>query len=88
MDDGGVGVRVECYAGSRGEETPRCLYLGTRRVGVEDLLDQWLTPEHRYFRLRGDVGGVYVVCYDIAADRWEWALVDSGRAADTRLPST
>ena len=88
MDDGRFGVRVECYAGSRGEETPRCLYRGPRRIGVEEVLDQWLAPEHRYFRLRGDDGGVYVVRYDIAADRWELTLVDSGRAPDTRLPST
>jgi hypothetical protein len=55
---------------------------------VEEVLDQWLAPEHRYFRLRGDDGGVYVVRYDIAADRWEWPLVDSGRPPDTSLPST
>ena len=88
MDDELLAVRVECYAGARGEETPRCLYLGPRRIRVEAVLDQWLAPEHRYFRLRGEDGGVYVVRYDIAADRWELTLFDSGRAADTRLSST
>ena len=88
MDDGRLEVRVECYAGSRGEETPRCLYLGPRRIRVEAVLEQWLAPEHRYFRLRGEDGGVYVVRYGIAADRWELTLVDSGRAPYTRLPST
>ena len=34
MDDGGLVVRVECYAGYQGEETPRCLYLGPRRIRV------------------------------------------------------
>ena len=88
MDDGGLVVRIECYAGCQDEETPRCLYLGPRRIRVEAVLDQWLAPEHRYFKLRGDDGGVYILRYDIAADRWELTLVDSGRAPDTRLPST
>ena len=88
MDDERLAVRVECYAGSRGEETPQCLYLGLRRIRVEDVLDQWLAPEHRYFKLRGDDGGVYVLRYDIAADCWALTLVGSGRAPDTRLPST
>ena len=88
MDDERLAVRVECYAGCRGEETPRCLYLGPRRIRVEAVLDHWLAPEHRYFKLRGDDGGVYILRYDIAADRWELTLVDSGRAPDTRLPST
>ena len=88
MDDGGLVVRVECYAGYQGEETPRRLYLGPRRISVEEVLDRWLAPEHRYFKLRGDDGGVYIVRYDSAADRWELTLFDSGRAADTRLSST
>ena len=88
MDDERLAVRVECYAGYRGEETPRCLYRGPRRIRVEEVLDRWLEPERRYFRLRGDDGGVYVVRYHIAADRWELTLVDRGRAPDTRLPST
>ena len=88
MDDGRLGVWVECYAGYRGEETPRCLYLGPRRIRVEEVLDRWLAPEHRYFKLRGDDGGVYIVRYDSAADHWELTLFNSGRAADTRLSST
>ena len=36
----------------------------------------------------GDDGGVYIVRYDSAADRWELTLSDSGRAADTRLSSS
>jgi hypothetical protein len=29
-----LGVGVECYAGYRGEQTPRTLILGDRRIGV------------------------------------------------------
>jgi hypothetical protein len=88
MDDGRLVIRVECYAGYQGEETPRCLYLGPRRIRVEEVLDRWLAPEHRYFKLRGDDGGIYIVRYDSAADHWELTLFDGGRAANTRLSST
>ena len=88
MDDELLAVRVECYAGARGEETPRCLYLGPRRIRVEAVLDQWLAPEHRYFRLRGDDGGIYLLRQDTIEDRWEMTLYDSGRRDDTRLSST
>ena len=48
-----LGIGVECYAGHRGEQTPRTLILGGRRIAVADLLDAWLAPDYRYFKLRG-----------------------------------
>ena len=45
-------IRVECYAGHRGEQTPRVLILGDRRVEVTEVVDAWLAPEHRYFKFR------------------------------------
>ena len=38
-------IRVECYAGHRGEETPRALILGDRRIDVAEVVDAWLAPE-------------------------------------------
>jgi hypothetical protein len=77
-------VRVECYAGHRGEETPRALVLGERRVGVVDVIDRWLEPDHRYFKLRGDDGSTYIVRND--AESGDWTLVvyerEPGRARD------
>ncbi len=65
------GVGVECYAGYRGEQTPRTLILGDRRVGVVEVVDAWLAPDHRYFKLRGDDGNTYLVRHDERASTWE-----------------
>jgi len=47
-----LSVDVECYAGHRGEQTPRTLSLGDRRVTVAEMVDAWLAPDYRYFKLR------------------------------------
>ncbi len=69
-------IRVECYAGYRGEETPRGFSLGERRIAVIDVIDRWLAPDHRYFKVLGDDGNVYILRHDTAADQWELTLFD------------
>ena len=64
-------IQVECYAGHRGDETPRALVIGDRRIEVVEVLDRWLAPDHRYFKLKGSDGDVYIVRYSNAADAWE-----------------
>ena len=67
-------VTVECYAGHRGEETPRVLVLGGRRIDVVDVLDAWLAPDHRYFKLRGDDRNTYLVRHDERSGTWELTM--------------
>jgi hypothetical protein len=81
-------VRVECYAGHRAESEPHRLHLGRREVAVTEILDRWIDPRHRYFKLRGDDGGIYLLRHDTEAGRWELTLFDSGRRDETRLSST
>ena len=63
-------IRVECYAGHRGEEEPRAFWLGERRIEVVELLDRWLSPEHRYFKVKGEDGDTYILRYDETRDQW------------------
>jgi hypothetical protein len=64
-------IRVDCYAGYRGEETPRRLTMGTRRIEVKAIEDRWLAPDHRYFRLLGDDGGRYIIRHDPILGTWQ-----------------
>jgi hypothetical protein len=68
-------VRVDCYAGHRGEETPRRFDLAGRRVEVLEVVDRWYGPDHRYFKVRGYDGGVYILRHDEPAARWELVLL-------------
>lgn len=64
-------VEVQCHAGYRGEETPRQLRLGERAVAVVEVLDRWLSPDHRYFKILGDDRGVYILRHDETAGSWD-----------------
>ena len=65
-----IPVDVECYAGHRGEETPRAFRLGERRIEVARVLDRWLAPDHRYFKVRTGEG-IYILRNDTISGAWE-----------------
>jgi hypothetical protein len=69
-------LRVSCYAGHRGEETPREFQIDDRRVVVHEVLDRWLAPDHRYFKVRGNDGDVYILRHDPREDSWDLTLYE------------
>jgi hypothetical protein len=79
-----LSVDVECYAGHRGEQTPRGLTLGDRRIIVAEVLDAWLAPDHRYFKLRGADGNTYLVRHDERSGTWELTMFRAGHVGPTR----
>jgi hypothetical protein len=86
VDD--ASLRVDCYSGHRGDSEPRRLHFGQRAVAVTEIIDRWLDPSHRYFKLRGDDGGIYLLRHDSSEDRWQLTLYDSGRRVDTMTAPT
>ncbi len=64
-------IEVECYKGYRGEQIPRRITMGQRTIGVVEVLDQWLSPDHRYFKVVGDDCGLYIIRHDEREHRWE-----------------
>ena len=79
MSDRLLTIQVDCYAGHRGEQTPRVLTLGDRRIAVTAVLDQWLAPDHRYFKLCGDDGDIYLVRHDVVSQEWELTMFERGQ---------
>lgn len=72
-----IKLNVECYSGYRGEETPRRMRLGDNVITVARVLDRWLAPDHRYFKLAGDDGAVYIIRHDTI--QWAWELISYDR---------
>lgn len=73
-----MSIRVECYAGYRGEQEPRAFLLGERRLQVASLLDRWLAPEYRYFKVAASDGNTYILRYDEARGEWELGAFRQG----------
>jgi hypothetical protein len=67
-------VRVECYAGYRGEETPRRFRLSGPWLEIAGVVDRWLAPDHRYFKVRAADGDSYVLRQDTESQSWELVL--------------
>jgi hypothetical protein len=63
-------IRVECYAGYRGEQEPRAFVVGDRRLDVVAIRDRWLSLEHRYFKVAASDGDTYVLRHDERSGEW------------------
>ena len=71
-------ITVECYAGYRGEETPRRIRLGDQDLEVTEILDRWLAPDHRYFKLKTGDNGIWIVRHDTIQETWELTAFRQG----------
>lgn len=78
-------IQVECYAGYRGEETPRYIRMANNKIEVREILDRWLSTDHRYFKVLGSDDATYIIRHDAVA--WCWELVFY-QSAEMTSPAT
>ncbi len=74
-----MALRVECHSGFQAMERPVRIHLGRRTVEVSEILDRWVGPDHRYFKVRGDDGATYILRLDLEAWIWELVFFDRRR---------
>ena len=75
-----LAVAVDCYAGARGEETPRRFTVENQVVEVREIVDQWRTPDHRYFKVKTAVGEICTLRQDVRSEVWEVTEVEGSGA--------
>ena len=69
-------IKVIAYSGYRGEETPRTILLHGERIGVIEILKQWVEERFddrarkRYYRVKGSDGILHMIYYDEKAMEW------------------
>jgi hypothetical protein len=63
-------VRVECYAGYRGDQRPVRFMLGEQGYQVREIEDQWYSPGAIYFRVLADDGNLYFLRHNEEEDDW------------------
>lgn len=69
-------VKVTCYEGYKAEQTPRKFVLEGREFVVKEIVDQWLSLDHRYFKVLADDGFSYILRNDVIKDIWEITLAN------------
>ena len=72
-----LGIQVDCYAGARSDERPVRFRLGDRLLDIEEVVDQWLAPDHRYFKVRAS-GDTYILRNDVSSGTWELTMFRRG----------
>jgi len=70
-------IQVACYSGYRAEESPVHFYLGERKVQVRQIIDRWMGKDHRYFKVRGDDGAIYILRHENTADIWTLTMYET-----------
>jgi hypothetical protein len=81
---------VECYAGYKGEETPRAFSYRDRRIEILEILDRWyeggIDPAgitHDYFKVKTADGIIFLLRYTPRFQAWTVCRpVPSPRNAD------
>lgn len=70
-------IEVECYAGTKADETPRRFTWEGRSIELVEVLDRWYQVESRpewpradYFKVRGADEHEYLLKHDLESDAW------------------
>jgi hypothetical protein len=71
-------LRVECYAGHKGDERPVRVLLDNQMIEVSAVEDRWFSPGSTYFRVLMITGERYVLRHDDAQHLW---TIEAFRAA-------
>jgi hypothetical protein len=74
-------LRVECYAGYKGDERPTRVHLGDRSLQVVAIEDRWYSPGATFFRVVVEDGDRYVLHREDGQDLWS---LSAFRAGDKR----
>lgn len=73
MDDSAhefIETTVRCLSGYRADERPVTFRLGRRDLRVTGIVESWYTPDHLYFKVEAEDGGVYLLRHHEYKDFW------------------
>ena len=72
-----IPIQVECYAGTRADETPRRFIWEGRDIEVREVLDRWYQVESKpewpradYFKVASADEREYLLKHDLESDEW------------------
>ena len=75
-----MSLEVETMPDERGFDVPVRFRMRDRLIVVTRLVDEWRGKDHRYFKLIGSDGNLYILRLDETKSNWEITLFESPRA--------
>ncbi len=74
-------VQVECYAGHKTEERPVRFRVGAHEYQVKEVVDQWYSPDHAWYKVHASDGNVYILKHRTSELVGTWEMVSFRKAA-------
>jgi hypothetical protein len=72
-----IPIEVECHAGYKADEYPKCLIMGNDKILIEDIKDRWYQgdnnpdfPVSNYFKVLTAGRDLYIIKHDLENDKW------------------
>lgn len=72
-----IPIKVECYAGYKADEYPKCFYWNDIRFEIKEILDRWYQgednpewPVANYFKINSANEEQYIIKHEIDCDKW------------------
>lgn len=75
-------IIVKCDSGYRADETPKSIQFDSLIVEIKEILDRWISPDHRYFKVIGGDEAIYIIRQDTETMQWDltyYKQADEGR---------
>ena len=63
-------IKVECYSGYRADERPVNFIVNGRKLVVQQIMEQWRSPDSEYYKVLADDRRVYLIMHDNGKDHW------------------
>ncbi|MGB8491743.1 MAG: hypothetical protein WCE64_11865 [Bacteroidales bacterium] len=72
-----IPIRVECHAGYKADEYPKCFYLKDNRYEISEIEDRWYQgdynpewPVSNYYKVRTKDEKRFIIKHEIEKDVW------------------
>lgn len=73
-----TGIKVECYSGYKANQKPLAFSLGKKKMKVKDIMDQWVGPDHTYFKVLAEDTNIYILRHSAVRDEWKLVFFNEG----------
>lgn len=72
-----IPIKVECHSGFKADEYPKCIFLRSSRLIINQITDRWYQadnnpefPVSNYFKVETISGEQFIIKHDLESGKW------------------